>query len=101
MPVQKMSPKVRVPGGGVAYRGEREQTMAEPGDDLWDAYLETKRDALTVVMRRTFEACHDAPVHEVMVVLHRELERIGLHASDAWLLPHAKIISMGQQVVFK
>jgi hypothetical protein len=69
--------------------------MANPGDDLWDAYVETKRDALTVVIRRTFEAHQDAPVQEVMVGLRRELERIGLPASDAWILWVPKTSSEG------
>jgi hypothetical protein len=75
--------------------------MAQSGDDLWDAYLETKRDALTLAMRRAYESRHDAPVEQVMAGLHEELARIGLYASDDWLLPHAVCISMGQQVVFK
>jgi hypothetical protein len=75
--------------------------MANPGDDLWDAYVETKRDALTVVMRRTFEAHHDDPMQEVMVGLRQELERIGLPASDTWMLPYAESISGGYQVMLK
>ena len=53
-----------------------------------------------MAMRRTFEVHHDAPLPKVMTGLHRELQRIGLAAPDAWLLPYAKRISHGQQVVF-
>ena len=75
--------------------------MVQSGDELWDAYVEAKRDALTLAMRRAFEEHHNTQVEEVMVGLRGELERIGLPISDAWLLPYATSISMGHQVVFK
>lgn len=76
-------------------------TTCQSDDELWDAFVETKRAALTLAMRRTFEKHHEAALEKVMVGLRRELERIGLPVSAARLLPYATSISLGNPIVFK